>query len=200
MALITLPSKVYFQKVEKMQLLRAGATIRSKYTARRQTIVHPFALWVFQGTLIPMEGADAGEWRAFLVQLEGQKNTFQLPVPGASRPSAPTNVVAKAATAVAARAKSFQVTGSASAVVVSKGDYFTINGELKVATSPLTLNGSGAGTIAFEPGLRTALTGGEALELRDPYCVMAAADDDSGTWSLDRPVEHGIKLSAVEAF
>jgi hypothetical protein len=200
MALITLPANGYFSKVDKFQLLRSGATIRSKYTGRRQTIVHPFALWIFEGDLIPMEGTDAGNWRAFLAQLEGQKNTFQLPVPGADRPTAATNLIAKAVTAVTARAKSFAVTGTNNQAVLSTGDYFTINNELKIATSALTLSGTGTGTVAFEPGLRNPLVGSEPIQLRNPFCVMSADSDDSATWSLTKPIRHGIKISAVESF
>jgi hypothetical protein len=201
MALISLPSKVHFEKVEKLQLLRAGATIRSKYTGSRQTIVHPFAIWVFQGTLIPVEGADAGEWRSFLTKLEGQKHTFQLPVPGVEAPlSGYQGVLSTSATALA-RATSISVTGTANALALKEGDYFTINGELKIATAPVQLNGTGAGTISFQPGLRKPLTAtGLVLTLNNPYCVMSAADDEAATWGLERPVRHGIKLSAIEAF
>lgn len=203
MALITLPSKVHFEKVDKFQLLRSGTSLRSKYTGKRQAIVHPFALWVFEGRLVPMEGLDAGEWRAFLASLEGQKNTFQLPVPGASKPSAPGGGDV-AAGPMAARSKSLNIVAAGAGIgyTINKGDYFTVNGELKIATAPCTpISTTVPVVLTFEPGLRNAIPAdGRPLELRDPYCVMSATADDVATWSLERPVRHGIKLSAMEAF
>lgn len=199
MAVIPLPSKVYFNKVDRLQLLRAGAALRSRYTGKRQVANFPFAIWIFQGTLIPMEGIDAGEWRAFLVSLEGQKNTFRLPVPGSSKPLAGHAVNVSLNGSVAARAKSCSVVGPASTVILRKGDYFNIGDELKMSDSNITTNGSGIATVSFQPAMRKAYAGGTLVQLQNPFIYLAADDNDSATWSLDRPVKHGIKLLCAEA-
>lgn len=201
MTVVALPSKVYFESVDKFQLLRAGVTLRSKYTGKRQAVKFPFALWVFEGKLVPMEGLDAGEWRAFLTDLEGDQNTFLLPVPGYDGPSSGYSGPSPTLGADGiVRSRSVSLTGmTPSTTVLNKGDYITINNELKVVTSPVATDGSGNATGVFQPSLRKAAPTGTAVRIYDPYIYLAAADSESGTWSLSRPVRHGITLKAVEA-
>jgi hypothetical protein len=200
MAVITLPSKVYFDKVDKLQLLRAGASLRSKYTGKRQHINFPFALWIFEGKLIPMEGIDAGEWRAFLVSLEGQKNTFRLPVPGAAKPlSGFTGNGTIGAGGVAVRAKSMLVNATANTLILRKGDYFNVGDELKMSDNNVTTNGSGVATVSFQPGMRAAYAATTPVQIQNPFIYLAATEDDSGSWALEKPTKHGIKLLCAEA-
>ena len=201
MSVVTLPSMVYFESVDKLQLLRAGITLRSKYTGRRQAVRFPFALWVFEGKLIPMEGLDAGEWRAFLTELEGDQNTFRLPIPGYDGPttsySGPVPLLNGAGVA---RSKSVTVDGlTPSSVVLAKGDYITINDELKVVTNQVVSDAAGAAIIVFQPSLRKAVADNTTVHIYDPYIYLAAADNESATWSLERPVRHGITIKAVVA-
>lgn len=202
MAVITLPSKVYFEQVDKLQLLRSSVSLRSKYTGKRQVVTFPFALWVFEGTLVSMQGVDAAEWRSFLVELEGPKNTFRLPVPGHPGPltgySGPQGITSALA---AARAKSITTSGwTANAALLKRGDYFTVNDELKVCTAQVSANGAGAATISFEPGLRKPLAAAQTVKVYDPHIYLAAQRDDAAEWSLEHPVQHSIKLTAIEAF
>lgn len=200
MAVIPLPSKVYFSKVDKLQLLRAGMTLRSRYTGKRQHVNFPFAMWIFEGTLIPMEGLDAGEWRSFLTSLEGQKNTFRLPVPGAGKPlSGYTGNATVGTGGVAVRAKSMNIVGPANTLLLRKGDYFNIGDELKMADVSVTTNGSGVASVSFQPAARQAYAAGAAVTIQDPFIYLAADDNDSASWSLERPVKHGIKLMCAEA-
>ena len=202
MAVITLPSKVYFTQVDKFQLLRSSVTLRSKYTGKRQVVTFPFAVWVFEATLIPMDGADAAEWRSFLVELEGAKNTFRLPVPGHISPLTGYAGPQGTTSAVAAsRAKSITTSGwTPNAALLTRGDYFTINDELKICTGPVSANGAGQATISFEPGLRKALTAGVVVQVYNPFILLSAQREDVAEWRLEHPVEHTMKLSAIEAF
>lgn len=200
MAVIPLPAKVYFDKIDKLQLLRSGMTLRSRYTGKRQHVNFPFALWIFEGKLIPMEGVDAGEWRAFLTSLEGQKNTFRLPVPGSSKPlSGFTGNAVIGAGGVAVRAKSMLITATAGTLILRKGDYFNVGDELKMSDANVTTDGGGSALVTFQPGMRVARAAGYAVTIQNPFIYLAAADDDSGSWSLDKPVRHGIKLKCAEA-
>lgn len=200
MSVIPLPSKVHFQRVPKLQLLRSGLSLRSRYTGKRQAVNFPFALWYLEGTLLPMEGLDAGEWRAFLTDLEGQLNTFRLPVPGSSRPlSGYEGNATIGAGGVAARSRTAPIAGPASTLLLRKGDYFNIGDELKVASGPVTTDGAGQAAVVFQPSTRKAYAAGVTVTVQDPFLYVSAAADDSATWSLDRPVKHGIKLMCVEA-
>jgi hypothetical protein len=201
MAVITLPDKVYFDKVDKLQLLRAGVRLRSRYTGKRQAINFPFSCWVFEGTLIPMEGVDAGQWRGFLLGLDGLKNTFRLPVPGSPAPlSGYTGNLTVGVGGIAARATSLPVSGgTASALVLRRGDYFNLGDELKMAMADVTLDGSGTGTVSFQPPARAAHAAGATVKLQAPHIYLCADEADMAAWKLERPVKHGIKLICVEA-
>lgn len=200
MAVIELPTKVYFDKVDKLQLLRSGMTLRSRYTGKRQHINFPFSLWIFEGKLIPMEGLDAGEWRSFLTSLEGQKNTFRLPVPGSAKPlSGFTGNAVIGTGGVAVRAKSMLVSATANTLILRKGDYFNVGDELKMSDVNVTTNGSGVASVSFQPAMRAARAAGFAVQIQNPFIYLAAAEDDSGSWALEKPTKHGFKLKCAEA-
>lgn len=196
MAIISLPPNVYFESVDKLQLLRAGFNLRSRYTGKRQSVNLPFAVWYMEGKLIPVDGVDARLWRSFLVKLEGLKNSFRLPVPGYTKPSGLVGVTARAA---AARASTFGIdTGAGVKTVLLEGEYFTINDELKVATADVVTDASGFANVSFQPPLRKAVSAGTVLEIQNPYILFCAEGPDAATWSLSKPVRHGIKLTCVE--
>ncbi len=200
MAVITLPSTVFFDKVDKLQLLRAGLALRSRYTGKRQTINFPFALWVFEGKLIPMDGADANDWRRFLIALEGVKNTFRLPVPGSPTPLSGYAANATIGTGgVAARATTAPIVGDGSVTILKAGDYFNIGDELKVAMADCVLT-AGTGTVSFQPPTRKAYVATQAVTILNPFIYLALADAEGASWALERPVRHGIKLICMEAF
>lgn len=201
MAVITIPSTAHFEAVEVFKLQRAGVTLRSRYNGRRQAVTFPFALWVLEGTLLPKVGADAGLWRSFLVQLEGQKNTFKLPVPGWAGPlSGYRGGDPDVAGPQPAGSSSIAMTGlPATTPVILEGDYFTVNDELKVATGSFSTNAGGFVTVTFKPALRRPATAGLRVHLQEPYMVMQDQEDGTG-WGLSRPVQHGIKLKLMEAF
>jgi hypothetical protein len=206
MALITLPPKFGFSKISKWGLVRAGNTIRSRFTGSRQTITYPYALWAFEGDLIEYPEPEASAIRAFLASLEGQENTFQLPVPGWQAGNAEIAAGLPYTSAFAAPVRTNVTTVLANgagpgATVMSPGDYFVINGdELKIATKVTDGASYNNKTVEFQPPLRKTVVVNSAIVVRNPYCVMSAIEDDVATWGLAPPVKHGFSLKALEAF
>lgn len=196
MALIALPAKFGFNRVERFGLRRAGVSLRSRYTGDVQKIVYPFAVWEFKGNFIDYpEDQGAREIRAFLAALKGQENTFKLPVPGYYKNSA-NNGTALATTAAAlVRAVSITVT-NAGAGYIKAGEYFTIQDELKIATADMTAGG----VIAFQPPLRAPVAIATPLVILNPYCVMSSPDDDVAMWGISAPTRHGFELEGIESF
>lgn len=203
MALITLPPKFAFSRVSSFKLQRATNTLRSKYTAQRQTIIYPFAVWMLEATLREYDGVDAGKIRSFLAQLEGQKNTFRLPVPGYTKPTAgynPAGTEYIVNSNVPARATSAQIyTGAANTPIFNEGDFFTVNDELKIVTVAAATNSGGIVTVNFQPPMRTVVLTNTVVVLTNPTCLMTAADDDVANWDIAPPVRQSSKFSAVEA-
>ena len=205
MALITLPPKVYFETVESLTLMRSGLSLRSRYTGKRQDVNFPFALWKMKAKMLAMSGVPAGQWRRFLVQMQGQKNTFKLPVPGTeagplSGYSGPMGFAGSGA----AGSMSIGSSGwTAYAAILAEGDFFTVNDELKVATAAVAADSSGNATVAFEPFLRQTISGSPqfycGVGANQPYCIYSGSADDSATWGLSAPVEHAVTLDLIEA-
>lgn len=200
MAVIPVPTNFSFTAITKFTLQRASNIIRSRYTGAAQTISYPFAVWYLEGTLVDYDGANAGYIRSFLAQLEGQKNTFRLPVPGYTKPSTGYSGNGAVSIALAARASSLTMNGlTASTPILAEGDYFMFNDELKMATASVSSDGSGAATIPFKPASRKAATVGTTVQLQNPTLYLQAQGDDVATWGITPPFRHPVKFRAVEA-
>lgn len=201
MAIIDLPTKFAFTSVRKFGLTRAGNALRSKYTGQAQRIVYPFAVWEFEGDLVEYDGPEAAAVRAFLVQLEGQKNNFRLPVPGYAGPSTGYRGVTTGASGpAAARARAMLMGGIAPSVAfLGMGDFFTINDELKLVTAPVASAANGSAFVNFQPALRKPVAPDTPIEIIKPTVLMHAADDDVASWGLAAPVRQSSSFSAVEA-
>ena len=200
MAIIPIPAKFGFTKLPSFKLQRASNILRSKYTGQGQVVVFPYAVWMLQGNLVEYDGLDAGRVRSFLVQLDGQKNTFRLPVPGFSRPMTGYVGNALANGAAAARAMSMAIDGlPANTAIVAEGDYFTVNDELKLVTQAGASNVAGQMVINFKPPLRKAVADNTAITFQNPTCLMRAADDDVANWAVAAPIRQQGNFNAVEA-
>jgi len=201
MAVIPVPANFSFTAITKFTLQRASNILRSRYTGADQVVSYPFAVWYLEGSLVEYDGANAGLIRSFFAQLEGQKNTFRLPVPGYTTPSTGYGRNdATVASAMAVRASSVTVGNlTASVPILAEGDYFMLNDELKVATASVSSNSSGQATIAFKPPARKAAAIGVNVYFQNPTIYMRAQGDDVATWGINPPYRHPIKFKAVEA-
>lgn len=200
MAIIPIPAKFSFVNVSKFTLLRASNVIRSRYSGARQVISYPFAVWQLEATLVDYDSTEAALIRSFLSQLEGQKNTFKLPVPGYTKPS--SGYVGNGLISVAAAARVSSITVSsltASVPVINEGDYFMLNDELKIATSSVASNSGGVAVITFKPATRKPVTVGMTVTLQNPTILMHAANDDVASWGITPPYRHNVKFIAIEA-
>lgn len=200
MAIITLPTKFAFSRVNKFGLTRKNNKLRSRYTAQGQKLLYPYAIWEFEADLIDYDGPQAAAIRSFLVKLEGSKNQFRLPVPGYTKPQSGYASNAAVLYAGASRAMSLTVNApGANVAFLSEGDYITIQDELKMITEPVALNGAGQAIINFKPGLRAAAAVGVVVTLQNPWVLLEASEDDVASWGLTAPVRHGVKIDAIES-
>lgn len=181
-------------------LRRGSVVLRSKYTGKRQVLVLPYALWIFSGKLVPMEGTNAADWRGFLVDLDGQANKFRLPVPGAVKPSSGYSGTQGLVNGIGQSGSTLLVDGlTANALYLRRGDYFTVNDELKIVTSTVSASAAGTATLTFKPRLRASPPDNAPIITDNPTMLVSSDSDDAASWALTRPVQHGISLSAIEA-
>lgn len=200
MALITLPPGCAFEDAQ-LTLSRKSVAARSSYTGKRQVSRLSYALWVFEGRMPSLSQEAAAPWRSFLARLEGQVNTFKLPVPGVAGPlSRYSGAVGKPAAPLSGVGASSVYTNGwqPNTLLLKDGDYFNIENELKLCTADVMSNASGQATILFAPPLRRTATTGDILELQAPFVVVSAQNDDIASWALSKPVQHKISVALIE--
>lgn len=197
--IITLPSFVGFEDAQ-ITLRRGSVVLRSKYTGKRQVLVLPYALWIFSGRLVPVDGTDAADWRGFLVDLDGQANKFRLPVPGVVKPSSNYSGTQGCVNGVGQSGRTLLVDGlTINALYLRRGDYFTVNDELKIVTETVSASATGTATLTFKPRLRASPPDNALIIVNNPTMMVSSDSDDAASWALTRPVQHGISISAIEA-
>ena len=200
MAIIPLPTRFGFSELPNFTLQRASNEVRSKYTAVRQLLVYPYAVWQLDGNLVELDGTDAAKLRSFLVQLEGKQHKFRLPVPGYFRPSTGYLGNGVVYAAAGSRASSVQISGLTPNVpIIGDGEYFTVNDETKLTIAAAASDANGRCTLNFKSALRKPLTVGMAVTLQNPTVLMHSRDDDVASWSLKPPFRMNTKFRAIEA-
>lgn len=200
MAVIPVPENIGFEECT-ITLIRATAEHRSPFTGKRQVVLSAFALWQFEGKLVPLQGADAATTRSFLSKLRGRANTFRLPVPAAGVPfsgyQGPEGLVdGSGHTGTSLPTKLWQ----ANQLILREGDYFNVGDELKMATQDVTSDGSGNATITFEPALRASPASNTVIRTSEPFLYLAAQDDEVAKWGLKDYNTHAMSIKALEAF
>lgn len=170
MTIFDLPSVP--QRVQ-MGIRSNTARFPSPLTGTVQTVDRGGAAWLASLTWNAVSGADRAELMALVAELKGQSNRLRVPAFDNPKRGAyggtPTVSAARAA-----GVSEVPVTGGAASVTnwIRRGDYFAIvvNGEpeLKICTADASTSAGGAiASLTFEPPLRAAVAGGEALWVED---------------------------------
>jgi len=76
------------------------------------------------------------------------------------------------------------------------GDYFEVNGELKMATADATVS-AGAATISFVPELRSAPADNAVIAKFTPYGVFRLVTRQSG-WTNEAPAFSSFQIDCIE--
>lgn len=78
------------------------------------------------------------------------------------------------------------------------GEYFSLDGELKVATALSTSNGSGNATVFFDPPLRNPPEDGLLIEMFKPFARFRIQPQTG--WTLQPNRLHSFTLEATESY
>ncbi|QDL55299.1 hypothetical protein [Rhodoferax aquaticus] len=164
-----------------------------------QTLEMPGARWRVAFQMNAMSAADSALLRSFLAKLRGQSGRFYLhnmaqPTPRGAAGGTP--VVNGAAQTGASLATSGW---PASSTVLKEGDFFAVNGELKMATADALSTAGGLATLTFEPPLRSSPGNGLAITTTKPLATFRL-EDDSARWSTVAGALSSFAISAIEAW
>lgn len=196
---ISLPAEPGFEDAE-FKLIRNTTIAQSPFTGSSQRSEQPFALWAFKSSVPNMEEDRAREWRAILTELRGQVGTFKLIPPGYSGPSTGYSGPAGLVKGASQSGNSLITDGwSTNTLIFNRGDFLTVNNELKLLTADATTDGLGEVTLEFEAALRSSPPDNEPIVVTNPFVVMRLVRDDLG-WRIRHPVLSTIQIEAMEAF
>ncbi|GGB15158.1 hypothetical protein GCM10011380_00710 [Sphingomonas metalli] len=175
MAEILFPSGVELAS-EGWTLNEPAQVNRSGWTGTRKVVGLPGAsLWSSTATIegIATEDEEAGI-RAFFVALRGMRNTFRLQA-GCQQ----TDVTTATVRTGAGNSDTLPMENlPANATVLTAGKFLTVqlpSGHFRLVclTLPLVTNGQGMGTAVFGPELGEIPVAGTAVELANPFALMA---------------------------
>lgn len=163
-----------------------------------QTVELPGLRWTVSFMLRLLEEEDAAMLHAFLLKLRGRAGRFALynfarPVPRGTATGTP--MVAGAGQT----GTTLEIDSLAAGATLLVGDFFGVNGELKMVVEDATADGTGAMAVTFEPPLRAAPADNAAVTLDRPTATFML-DEDSIRWLTRAPVLTDIPIAATEAF
>lgn len=174
-----------------------GSSFTSPWTGQTQTVRYPGSAWKAQLTLSNLDDYESREVEVILVQLDGMAGRIKLrdfgrfaqPVKGTPR----INGAGQTGVSVATDG------WTPSVKVLSKGDYITIGGELKLVTADVTSNASGVATVPFGPQLRNSPADNLVIEVSNPYGIFRLEKNENGV-KRSPAFNNDITLNFVEAF
>jgi hypothetical protein len=184
MAIIPWPTCAFTMSVEWTPPDPPSQSNRSEWNGREQIAVLPAGRWrgkvTLEGKLSEDESLDL---QAFRVELRGRVNSFRLAA--TSKPqftvSMPLQVNGAGQTGF-----SLAVKNGPAGAVIKRGHKLTINDQLLMNMTTVTLNGSGQGTLTLSNPLRTSPANSAAIEIVNPTCLVKLVDPGAG-WTDSYP-------------
>lgn len=173
----------------------------SPLTANVQTVELPGARWVATFAYQDMSNLVSPEYEAFIAKLRGMANRFTAYNFFRSVPLGTLRGTLTVNGAFARGVSTVSITGGAgqASKTLLPGDFISINGELKIVRDLMTTNGSGIGSVTFDPGMRNAVVGGESVVWDRPTATFMLTDNVT-QWQYETTALRNLQFTAVEAW
>mgnify|MGYP000849790253 CR=1 FL=1 len=201
MATYAMPTTIYPSRA-RFGLVTNTRSFVSPLSGAIQTTAMSGARWTATYHYPPMTHAQSGEFLAFLISLQGSENRFYAwdplhKIKGNRGALGGTPLVDGASASGSTIATDGWPNNT---LVLKKGDYFTVNNELKMVTADETSDGSGDLTINFEPPLRSSPSNNAGLTVSGATCIMMLVDDNQTIWDQSNIENYGLTFTGIEAF
>jgi hypothetical protein len=195
---VTFPIGIYAAN-ENWNNLANTQSFVSPLNRKEQTATLAGSQWRAQLPFVNLSKADGRGLRAFIMSLRGKAGTaFVIPydarTPLGTPSGSPTVNGANQTGGTLITAN-----WANSTTVLKAGDYFEVNGELKLMTADAITNGSGAVTLEFAPDLHTAPPNSDPIVYTNPSCTMRLVNDSQASWQLTQDKYYMINLDFIEA-
>lgn len=201
MATLTMPATPNFFSAS-FGLLGNTQIFESPFDNTVQTLEQTGARWNASYSLPIMTRATSAPWTAFLAELLGMSGRFfgfdpvaKLPRGSGTGDSPLVQGASQTGKSLVTDAWTISQTG-----LLLPGDYFEVNGELKMVTASVDSDGAGDATINFVPSLRASPVNNAVVTQNNPKCTMRLLADDSGAWNIDGKEYYGVSFQGMEVF
>lgn len=152
-------------------------------------------MWMAEVVLPPMSRATADIWIAFAARLRGKSGSFLMgDWDRRTSRGNPGSPLVKGGGQVG---NTLDVDGMSAAGTMKAGDQFALESHLYMLVVDALADGSGNGTLVFEPALRSSPADNAALTVSAPKGLFRLADN-SMPWDADAVGTHGLSFRAVE--
>lgn len=185
------------------ELQTNDAAFESPLTGTVRTLERKGARWRVTLTFDDLDGAERAELQGFLAKVRGFANRVLLPI------FAHTNRGAGGGTPVVSGGSQSGATLNSSGwpittTVLRRGDFFSVNGELKIVTDDVVSDGAGLAAINFSPILRSPPPDATAIVLPPSTALRVMLADGSIGWNNAPAFGGGLRSSFaidfIEAF
>ena len=182
MAIIALPAAARIRKIE-WTLDRPAQVNRSDWTKRRQVVTQPGpSIWSATADLVVKIGeANMLDVEAFLVDLEGQVNSFRLRAVETPQLAGAHGVTVDGG---GQSGRALKLKGGVAGETLRRGHKLTVNDQMVMLMAPLTFDGTGRATASFKPSLRLSPLDNSFVEVVFPTVLVSLATSQVG-WSVD---------------
>lgn len=186
------------------RLVRVVQKSVSPFTGEEQVYRFPGEWWEGEISFVPLRRDDARLVQSFLAEMRGQFGTFLYGDPDAI--ALGTMGVGGTVTVNGAgqTGNTLNVDGMTISTngILKAGDYFQLgtglSSRLYMATQDLNSNGSGAGTLTFEPALRASPTDNQSVIISSPKGLFRLSENVA-EWNANQSNIYNITLSFREA-
>ena len=176
----------------------AVAESTSPFTFEQEIFEHQGQMWRATVQLPPMEQAEAEEWVAFGLALNGRAGTFIFgdPVGETPRGTVSGNILVDGAGQQ--RSKTLTVKGGTTGQTLLPGDYIELpNNHLHKNLTLQTFDGGGLATLDIFPRVRDVLIDGGTVITSNTVGIWRV-DGDIPAWDVREAVIYGINFAARE--
>ncbi len=185
------------------RLRRVVSESVSPFTGAQQIYRHQGEWWEGEATFRIMRRSDAALVQSFLAELRGKFGTFLYGDPDAlalgkigAGGTITVNGAGQTGNALIVDGMTVSTNG-----ILKKGDYFQLGtgltSRLYMATQDLNSNGSGQGTLTFEPRLRFSPADNDAVNITAPKGLMRLVSN-TAEWQADQSNLYTISLAFKE--
>lgn len=172
---------------------------QSEFSFKVQKQRHSGQRWEIDIEMPPMTSAEAAEWEAFLLSMNGVEGTVMVEDPDRKSPNGVGTGTPTVDGAHSAGVNSLSTAGwtVSTTDILKAGDRIQIGNYMYTILGSQNSDGSGDATFDIWPRLRAALSGGESITTTNCKTIMRLASNEM-SWSTDSLKNVGLSISFIE--